>query len=164
MIKPKFTMAQFEKDLLRRMDSIDRKIITRLMLIGEQFVTDARSKAPDAYEVVVDGKKTMKHKPGPRMKTIRPDTPGFLDHSSNLRSSICYIVLKDGVKRSPGKIPKDSKEYIDKLIAKHRKGYVLIVATGMNYAAAVEAKGYDVITGSHFAATAALNKAFKKVG
>jgi hypothetical protein len=47
------------------------------------------------------------------------------------------------------------------LKSKYLSGYVLIICTGMKYAAAVESKGKDVITGSSLIAKAELNKMLK---
>lgn len=131
MIKPKFTQAQFNKDLEARFGIIEEQILSRLIYIGERFINDARTNGT------------------------------YNDITGNLRSSICYVVLKNGVKKSPGAIPAQSKNFIKDLISQHLKGYVLIVVAGMNYAAAVESKGKDVLTGSVPAAKAALRKAFK---
>jgi len=80
----------------------------------------------------------------------------FEDHTGNLRSSIGYAVLLDGeVLDEEYKVVKGgqeganaSRELVRELATEFNKGFVLIGLAGMEYAAAVESKGYDVITGS----------------
>lgn len=173
-MKARFTQSDIQKMFAIRIERIEKAIIDRLSLIGEEYVNAARKKAPDSYDVVVNGKKTAMHKAGPRMNFTTADTEGFIDQTGNLRSSIGYVVLKNGVVKAGSAFDeiKDGsegstkgKERIKKLKAKYKTGYVLIVTAGMGYAAAVEAKGYDVLTGSSFEAKAQLEKAkinFKK--
>lgn len=92
-----------------------------------------------------------------RLKTR--DDGGFGDITGNLRSSIGYIILKDGKQLSDNFTPSDfgtdretglstGLEYAIEIGQNFHKGFVLICVAGMNYAAAVESKGRDVITGS----------------
>lgn len=118
-----------------KLKRIDSAIVSRFIFIGETFVINARSKT------AAEG--------------------GFNDQTGNLRSSICYVVFKDGIKRSPGNIPDLSRKLVEELKSKHLSGYVLIVVAGMNYAAAVESKGKDVLTGSSIKAKAMVQAAIK---
>ena len=78
----------------------------------------------------------------------------FTDHTGNLRSSIGYCILLDGEvidegydgRTTDGEI--QSKRIVRELAEGYNQGYVLIGIAGMEYAAAVESKGFDVITGS----------------
>lgn len=95
----------------------------------------------------------------------------FTDQTGNLRSSIGYLLLKDGkpidedftaspigTDRETGK--KKGYEFaLSKF--KQEKGYVLILVAGMQYAAAVESKGFDVITTSSFLAKDSVQKLFE---
>lgn len=81
---------------------------------------------------------------------------GFGNITFNLRSSIGFLLLdngreiaiefeavangEDGVKKG--------MDYARELAGGYPEGIVLICVAGMEYAAAVESKGYDVITGS----------------
>lgn len=130
-IKSNFTPADIRKVFAEKMKAMDANIVNRLIDVGERFVNNARSKG------------------------------NYTDWTGNLRSSVCYIVQKDGKKRSPGAIPDESKKLISELRSKYLSGYVLIVCTGMNYAAAVESKGKDVLTGSSIIAKAELKRALK---
>lgn len=81
----------------------------------------------------------------------------YMDQTGNLRSSIGYAVIHNGQtvvfesEGTPlGKL--EAGEVIQKLAGQYNTGMVLVVVAGMEYAAAVESKGYDVITGSTFEA------------
>ncbi|HEX2920912.1 MAG TPA: hypothetical protein VHO50_07100 [Bacteroidales bacterium] len=97
----------------------------------------------------------------------------YQDQTGNLRSSIGYAVIDYGqlikisgfeqvLKGAEGS--KEGKELLDHLLSKYKNGIVLIVVAGMNYAAAVEAKDYDVITGSEFKAHELIPKMLKQIG
>lgn len=84
-------------------------------------------------------------------------TGNYTDDTGNLRASIGYIILKDGkpvgekFEKNKGKGSKGvekAKSVTNELASKFPKGYMLLGVAGMEYAAAVEAKNYDVITGS----------------
>lgn len=77
----------------------------------------------------------------------------FTDQTGNLRSSIGYAILLDGKvidEDFEGEIEgiAASKTVVKELAHEYNTGLVLIGLAGMEYAAAVESKGYDVITGS----------------
>lgn len=99
-------------------------IIDRFTYAGEQFVNNAREK--DTYK----------------------------DRTGNLRASIGYLILHEGTivrENFRGKTKagvEKAKAFAREMSGYYPKGYVLIGVAGMNYAAAVEAKGYDVISGS----------------
>ena len=110
---------------------IEKAIIAGLFLLGEQCVNHARQHAD------------------------------FMDQTGNLRNSIGYVVLKDGreiganftrtakptASNSTGKDGlKVGADFARSLIAQYGSGYALIVVAGMEYAAAVEAKGKNVLT------------------
>lgn len=79
----------------------------------------------------------------------------YIDQTGNLRSSIGYLVTKDNQVfeqyfsgNEAGKITQE-KAYNH---ARGRKGIVLIVIAGMNYATYVESRGYNVITSAEMIA------------
>ena len=128
-LKALFNPAAIQNFLRERIEAANEKVFESLQYSGEEFVNKARLKL--AYK----------------------------DQTGNLRSSIGYIILKDGkvvdksfelsekgTDRRSGL--KKAKEFTGELISQFPKGYVLIGVAGMNYAAAVENMGYDVITGS----------------
>lgn len=130
-IKSRITPAQLDRMFEVRVSQIEEAIISRLMFIGETFVNNA--KANGTYN----------------------------DITGNLRSSIVYVVLKNGKLKSNTSIPENSKKRMKELIAEFNRGYVLIVLAGMDYAAAVESRGKDVITASSILAKAQLKTAVK---
>lgn len=86
---------------------------------------------------------------------VAKSSEAYKDQTGNLRSSVGYIILKDGKIVVPPTFRKTKdgeegtekgKAYIRELIKNHSTGFVLIVVAGMNYAAKVEASGRDVIS------------------
>jgi len=81
----------------------------------------------------------------------RDSASSWIDRTGNLRSSIGYIVVLDGVvigasdfsavtgpEGAGSEGAGEGRRYAEKLASKFRKGYALIVVAGMNYAAYVE--------------------------
>ena len=111
--------------------------IAVLERIGEKFVNDAKTRGQ------------------------------YMDDTGNLRSSIGFIIAWDGkvIKQVfNGKEP-DGRDsgfiYAETIMKDYPKGLVLIGVAGMEYAAAVESKGYDVIASS-IPSKETLTKAFKE--
>jgi hypothetical protein len=131
--------ARFERDdvvqyLKRKLELVEKAIVARLTELGERCVAEARS-----------------------LNTYR-------DQSGNLRSSIGYVVVRNGsvVRMSgfeqvqpwagfEGDVSSQGAEQGRALASslanslRYSSGYALIVVAGMSYAAYVEAKGYDVL-------------------
>jgi len=123
---PKFTTKQLEAQLISWAAQNERKFIIALGYIGEDFVNKARS----------------------------IDT--YLDDTGNLRSSIGYVIAKNGriLKRNYKQVGDGNKgvtmglNLADEAAAEHPRGIVLIVTAGMEYALPLESMNYDVLTGS----------------
>lgn len=106
---------------------IERQIIESLCRIGEEAVSMA--------------------------KTI-PEERGFTDRTGNLRSSMGYVVLKDGKPLNinfeavkGGNIGAQEGERLAVQVGgSYTEGYTLVVVAGMKYAVYVESKGRDVLT------------------
>ena len=123
-------LDQVINQVLQKIERVNQFVLDRLNFIGLEFVRNARTNA------------------------------NFKDQTGNLRSSIGYIILKDGQVVSENfelsaigtdkKTGKAQGEDFAKSQYKQEKGYVLFLVAGMKYAAAVESKGFDVITGSSF--------------
>lgn len=99
-----------------------RKILLMLQKVGEDFVTNARN------------------------------TDTYTDRTSNLRSSIGYAVFYNGSEiysnfegESTGMNAAQAKVFEQMVFP---RGFVLIGVAGMKYARYVEAKHFDVISGS----------------
>ncbi|MCC8036707.1 MAG: hypothetical protein LIP02_01005 [Bacteroidales bacterium] len=90
---------------------------------------------------------------GEQVLNAARSTNSYKDQTGNLRSSLGYVVAVDGrvadissfaVVKNGQEGSKTGADYARKLARKYPKGIVLIVCAGMNYAAYVSAKGYDV--------------------
>ena len=98
---------------------------------------------------------------GERCITEARDNGSYTDRTGNLRNSVGYMVLLDGVVQSQGNINKHNQEQIEKINVKYPKGLVLIVVAGKNYAAYVEAKGYNVLSSAELMAGNILKQLYR---
>jgi hypothetical protein len=125
-LKSKTAIKKYIAEYEKRMKQV---VLNRLILIGEQFVKHSR------------------------------ELTTYDDQSGNLRSSIGYVVLDygktikqnfetsgKGTDQDTGK--NEGINFINSLKNDFLVGYALICVAGMEYAAAVESRGRDVITGS----------------
>ncbi|MFV0536836.1 MAG: hypothetical protein ACK5M3_05610 [Dysgonomonas sp.] len=114
-------MRDIEAQIRRKIENAEKVIVNTLKYVGEMCVNEARSNGD------------------------------YIDQTGNLRSSIGYVILKDGViasenvkassrgsDKSTG--TREAKQFINELAAKFDKGIVLIVVAGMNYASLVETR------------------------
>jgi len=137
-VTPQFTASDVRKVLLEKKRRIEEALLSKLQSTGEQFITNARNN--NTYK----------------------------DHSGNLRSSIGYVILKNGEQVAitfpgTGEGSKIGEDVISKIAARYPVGFVLIVVAGMDYAAAVEALGFDVLTASGLKAESDLKKSLEKL-
>jgi hypothetical protein len=138
-VEAKFSKKQIQLFIQQRLAKLEAVIMLRLTRAGEHFVANARS------------------------------VNTYKDQTKNLRSSIGYVIMKDGEQvmdsfpggDSEGK--KKGKTVADMLKRKYPTGYALICVAGMEYAAAVESKGFDVVSGSGLRCEAELKKAFEEI-
>ena len=119
----RFSMTGIREYVQGQVDQIEQKTLEALQYQGEEFVNKARNNQT------------------------------YTDRTGNLRSSIGYLILKDGGVIDQNFTGTDTGRQNASKVAKEvgtqfPRGYVLIGVAGMSYAAAVESKGYDVITGS----------------
>lgn len=135
--KPKFTLNDVKKIVDERIARIEIAIINRLRFTGERFVKNARENA------------------------------NFKDRTGNLRSSIGYVILKNGEEVNSnfnGGLGRNEGLKVALEVAENfPKGFVLIVVAGMDYAAAVESKNFDVLTSSSLIAESELKAAIKEL-
>lgn len=129
--------AHFKGDINATFDAflteVERQVIESLCRVGEQAVTYSRNDHVNNWQ----------------------------DQTSNLRSSIGYVVFKDGkpVRQSEFAqvAPKITREGVElngaqigealaKQVGAQTQGYTLVVVAGMKYAIYVESKGRDVLT------------------
>lgn len=91
---------------------------------------------------------------GKKPHEIPPHQPNYMNWTNNLRNSIGYVIVRNGNVVTLGGFKSgnggdegaaEGKAYAEQLAAKFPHGIALIVVAGMNYAAYVSAKGYDVL-------------------
>ena len=122
-LKALFNGNQLNNIFNQFQEKIDDEILKSLQYIGETFVNKARTSG------------------------------NYKDRTGNLRSSIGYIILNNG-KVIDANFTGDNtgqsegKRVANEVADEYPDGYVLIGVAGMKYAAYVEAKSFDVITGS----------------
>lgn len=98
-----------------------------------------------------------------------------MDQTGNLTASMGYVLTYNGqVIRTAGfeKIggntaaetgKKEGRELAMSLVPKFKKGYSLIVVAGMNYAYAVESRGYNVLASAELFAERELPNMLKRI-
>lgn len=141
--RPRFSKADVRLALNVEQNRFRKAVLNRLELVGWEFVRMARQKTASGG--------------------------GFNDVTGNLRSSIGFAIVDHGSvqkenyegKGDLGK--KEAKKYIRELKDDFDDGYALIVVAGMGYAAAVESKGKDVITGSSLEAESLLKQSIENL-
>lgn len=129
-LTPLFTTSQLDRWFEHFQSKAEDKMLVLLQAGGEKFIQVARRSG------------------------------SYKDQTGNLRSSIGYVIAKDG--KVVAENFKESDKGSDKATGKfkgnrlavevslsHKGGYVLVGVAGMEYAAAVEAKGYEVVSGAN---------------
>lgn len=137
-LTPKFRDADIKKYLQNAVNILEQAIISRFSYIGETFVTNARNNHT------------------------------YRDVTGNLTASIFYQVLKNGKRvggssLGTGDAGTAARSLMAELKVKYNTGFVLIVGAGMDYAAAVESRGKDVLTASSLIAKQDLQIAIQSI-
>lgn len=142
-IKPLFIKNDIRKRLDAFLEEVERAEIEALEKLGEECVTHAR-------EI--------------------PAEVGFTDRTGNLRSSMGYVIFKNGVAiRSnyvqvlEGNEGMKAGQQLAEQVGSRTKGIVLVVTAGMNYATYVEAKGRDVLASAEILAQRKLPKVLSEL-
>lgn len=137
---PKFTEKDIRNFIRKKIEVIEDVVKDQLVDVAEQFVADAR--------------------------TVNT----YTDRTSNLRGSIGYTIVKDGEEifgNFEGVIVQTgnatARALVSEVQADYPKGFALIVVAGMQYASYVEAKGFDVLTGSSQTAEVSLERQFDRL-
>lgn len=116
--------TQIQKSIEKAKAIMHKKVINVLARIGEMGVNYARKNG------------------------------SYKDQTGNLRSSIGYLIVHNGRvvkdvfdgKNETGRYKGNQKAV--QMIRLFQTDFAVIIVAGMNYAAAVEARGYDVLSGS----------------
>ena len=144
-IKPNFTKDDVRKRLDAFLNEIEKKQIDRLQRLGEMCLVEARTNkgymmqtgallSSTGYEVFVDGVAIHSQ----------------FDAASGAESNAAETGIKSG-------------QSIAETIGKGTKGIALVVVAGMNYAAYVEAKGYNVLSSAEHLAERELPRMLEKL-
>lgn len=144
-IKPNFTKDDVRKRFDAFLNEIEKKQIARLQRLGEMCLVEARTNkgymmqtgallSSTGYEVFVDGVAIHSQ----------------FDAASGAESNAAETGIKTG-------------QSIAESIGKGTKGIALVVVSGMNYAAYVEAKGYNVLSSAEHLAERELPRMLEKL-
>ena len=144
-IKPNFTKDDVRKRFDAFLNEIEKKQIARLQILGEMCLVEARTNkgymmqtgallSSTGYEVFVDGVAIHSK----------------FDAASGAESNAAETGIKSG-------------QSIAESIGKGTKGIALVVVAGMNYAAYVEAKGYNVLSSAEHLAERELPRMLEKL-
>lgn len=146
------------------------KITEKLIIVGTDFVKDARDKASESERAAVKDANIAARMMGGSVNLT--GSGSFKDWTGNLRSSIGFVVTyrgkilhKDFEQSSKG-TDKKTGVRTGLSLAKSLipgRGISLIVVAGMEYALYVESKGYDVTTGSSIDAERTLKQVMKAI-
>jgi len=122
---PKFSMKDIDRDIDKFKADKLKKMFRTLTYVGIQTVNYARQHHT------------------------------YIDQTGNLTSSIAYAIIFNGAVKKldiagekEGEL--DAIDLVNKLAKRFDEGMQLVVVAGMEYAAAVESMGYDVITGAAY--------------
>lgn len=146
-LKAKFNRADIDKELRRRALKIETAIIRRLQFLGEKCLIECRTNktytdqtgnltSSMGYVVVANGRIVETH--------------GFNQSVVSLSGNKGTAIGKDGGAEGEG--------LANEMALRFRTGFALIVVAGMNYAAHVEARGYNVLTTAEMLAEKELPK------
>jgi hypothetical protein len=144
-IKPTFTKADLQKRFDAFVDMVQQKQIARLQQLGEMCLTEARM------------------------------NKGYMMQTGALTSSTGYTIFVDGValhtqfdaasgaESNAAQVGMKTGESLAESVGKQTKGVALVVVAGMNYAAYVEAKGYNVLSSAEHLAQRELPRLMDKL-
>ena len=130
----------FANMIAQGMERMEQHIIRMLCYVGEQCINDGRLRG------------------------------SYTDRTGNLRSSIGYVVVKDGqiIQLTMNPVTLNGKDgtsngeaYLRSLVGEYTNGIALIVVAGMKYAAYVEARGYNVISSAELLAETLISQLLK---
>ena len=137
-LKPRWNQADIERELQQRAQRIETAIINRLSFLGEKCLTECRTN-----------------------KT-------YMDQTGNLTAPMGYVIAANGriidakgFNGKGGEGPGKGETLAKELVGRYKSGYVLIVVAGMNYAAAVESSGKNVLASAELLAERELPKMLK---
>lgn len=144
-IRPKFTRADVQKRLDAFLEMVKKKQIARMQRLGEMCLIEARN------------------------------NKGYMMQTGALLSSTGYMIFVDGValhsqfdaasgaESNAAQNGIKAGQALAEKVGKNTKGGALVVVAGMNYAAYVEAKGYNVLSSAEHLAQRELPRMLEKL-
>lgn len=144
-IKPNFTRADVQKRLDAFLAMVRKKQIAQLQRLGEMCLIEARN------------------------------NKGYMMQTGALLSSTGYTIFVDGValhsqfdaasgaESNAAQNGIKAGQALAEKVGKNTKGIALVVVAGMNYAAYVEAKGYNVLSSAEHLAQRELPRMLEKL-
>lgn len=126
-------------DIERQLDVIKSDVTDALTMWAMEVVNTARSLPQPLLRNESDRRK--------------PHQPHYIDDTGNLRQSLGFVVYDHGKRvfsgvDGNGEGTRKADELCEEVAGEYPDKIVCVVVAGMNYAAYVESKGYDVISGS----------------
>lgn len=140
-IRPAFNITAFNRYVDDNIEKLNRAMIRRLKYIAEKCIIEARV------------------------------NKGYQDRTGNLKNSVGYVIVKDRIPifwsdTSVGDASQEARDARETAIDEKledpdipRVGLCLLFVAGMEYAAAVEALGYNVLTSAEDLAKQEVKKA-----
>lgn len=141
-IKPQIDQRKLKSELIAALGEVDDMVYKVLRRLGEQCVSLVKDRAQEQ---------------------------SWYDQTGNLRSSIGYVILKDGEQYRHGGFGggeggRKGKSFAEELESRFDSGWALIVVAGMHYAVYVEAmEGKDVLASAELYAQKELPKMMSKL-
>lgn len=141
-IKPQIDQRKLKAELKAALDEVDKMVLKVLQRLGEECV---------------------------RLVKDRPQEQSWFDQTGALRSSIGYVILKDGKQCRRGGFGRDEGgrkgiSYAEELESRFDSGWALIIVAGMHYAVYVEAmEGKDVLASAELYAQKRLPEMMRKL-
>jgi hypothetical protein len=175
VIRPKFTKEDIRKIAAAKAELIRNAIFQRLQFIGEHFIIDVRStdtykdrtgnlRSSTGYVILYNGQQIFG---GGFEIVVGPDKANILETTKEqlkkTKSKKTKAALTAQIKNIEQEGTETGKKFIEEISARFPVGFVLVGVAGMSYAAAVEARGLDVITSGSLVASASLKKAFERI-
>ena len=131
-------MSQIDAYINRKLDEFVEECISNLQMVGEAVIAEARTSG------------------------------SYTDRTGNLRSSVGYVIVKDGEIVNKGGFDsgkpgaEEGARYAESLAGQYPQGIVLIVVAGMDYAAYVSAKGYNVLESAELLSDKLIKQLFER--
>lgn len=145
-IKAQFTQEQLKRRFDAFLEMVRKKQIARLQKLGEMCLIEARN------------------------------NKGYMMQTGALLSSTGYTIFVDGIalhsqfdaasgaESNAAQNGIKAGQALAEKVGKNTKGVTLVVVAGMNYAAYVEAKGYNVLSSAEHLAQRELPRMLEKLG